>query len=112
MILIETARRAEKLSHVYLVGEGSSSKQIQRIACTNEDKELQLLLEKNLDLLPGDQIDPEVKLRWLLIKREMPVSIPPPARCGGPLISLSWINSVSPHLWNASALMTPDLVVR
>jgi hypothetical protein len=50
--------------------------EVERIACTNEDKELQRLLENNLDLLPGEQINPEEKLRWLLIKREMPVTNP------------------------------------
>ncbi len=64
------------MSHVYSVGQDSSTKQLERIACTNEDKELQRLLENNLDLLPGEQINPEDKLRWLLIKREMPVTNP------------------------------------
>jgi hypothetical protein len=40
--------------------------------CTDEDKELQRLLERNLNLLPGDQISPGQNLRWLLVKREMP----------------------------------------
>lgn len=52
------------MSHVYSVGEDSSTKQLERIACTNEDKELQRLLENNLDLLPGEQINPGEKLRW------------------------------------------------
>ena len=64
------------MSQVYSVGEDSSTKQLERIACTNEDKELQRLLENNLDLLPGEQINPEEKLRWLIIKREMPVTNP------------------------------------
>jgi hypothetical protein len=59
------------LSHVYLMGKDSSTAQLRRVSCNNEDKELQSLLEGNLNLLPGDQIDPEQKLRWLLIKREM-----------------------------------------
>lgn len=35
-----------------------------------------MLLEKNYDLLPGDQIDPDDPRRWLLVKREMPVPDP------------------------------------
>jgi hypothetical protein len=42
----------------------------------DEDKELQMLLERNLNLLPGDQISPGQDLRWLLVKREMPVVNP------------------------------------
>ncbi|NLT67794.1 MAG: hypothetical protein GXX84_14425 [Acidobacteria bacterium] len=42
----------------------------------NEDKELQSILERNYDLLPGDQIDPQTPCRWLLVKREMPVPDP------------------------------------
>src|SRR5437016_718316 len=47
-----------------------------RVHCRDEDAELQRILEKNPDLLPGDQIDPEDPCRWLLIKREMPVPDP------------------------------------
>ena len=75
-LLFLTAPEEVKVSHVYSVGEDSSTKQLERIACTNEDKELQRLLENNLDLLPGEQINPEEKLRWLLFKREMPVTNP------------------------------------
>ena len=58
------------------MNEDSSTSQLQRIACADEDKELQQLLEHNLDLLPGDQIDSGEALRWLLIKREMPAVNP------------------------------------
>lgn len=47
-----------------------------RIHCKDEERELQLILEKNPDLLPGDQINPKETRRWLLIKREMPVPDP------------------------------------
>lgn len=56
--------------------EDSGTKQLQRIACVDEDTELQMLLERNLNLLPGDQISPGQDLRWLLVKREMPVVNP------------------------------------
>ena len=47
-----------------------------RVRCQSEELELQLLLEKNLDLLPGDQVNPDDPRRWLLVKREMPVPDP------------------------------------
>jgi hypothetical protein len=49
---------------------------MERIRVQNEDLELQRILEKNHNLLPGDQINPEDPCRWLLIKREMPVPDP------------------------------------
>lgn len=51
-------------------------KQLPRIAVADEDRELQKLLEDNLNLLPADQISPGQNLRWLLVKREMPVVNP------------------------------------
>ena len=36
---------------------------------------LQALLARHHDLLPGDQIDPENPRRWLLVTREMGVSL-------------------------------------
>lgn len=64
------------MSRVYLMSDDSSTEQLTRIHCTNEDTELQRLLELNLNLLPGDQISPKNKLRWLMIRREMPVTDP------------------------------------
>ena len=49
---------------------------MRKVRCADEDRELQQILEKNLDLLPGDQINPEDPRRWLLVKREMPVQDP------------------------------------
>jgi hypothetical protein len=56
--------------------DDSDTKQLPRIACADEDRELQSLLERNLNLLPGHQISPGQNLRWLLVKREMPVVNP------------------------------------
>ena len=64
------------MGNVYSISEDGSTKPIDRIRCKNEDRELQLLLEKNPDLLPGDQISPQDPRRWLLVKREMPVPDP------------------------------------
>lgn len=49
---------------------------MQPVLCKNEDEELQTLLENNLDLIPGEQINPDDPRRWLMITREMPVADP------------------------------------
>jgi len=49
---------------------------MRRLRSRDEVHELQFGLEKNLNLLPGDQINPEDPRRWLLIQREMPVQDP------------------------------------
>ncbi|HWO89881.1 MAG TPA: hypothetical protein VNL98_12120 [Gemmatimonadales bacterium] len=64
------------MTHVYLVKADGSSEPMARLHCADEAKELQELLAKNLELLPGDQIDPDDPRRWLLVKREMPVPDP------------------------------------
>ena len=64
------------MSQVYLMEEDGATKQLQRLQCKDEGKELQRLLERNLNLLPPDQISPGQSLRWLLVKREMPVVNP------------------------------------
>ena len=46
------------------------------VYCSDESNELQRLLELNLDLIPGDQINEDEPRRWLLVKREMPVDSP------------------------------------
>lgn len=66
------------MANVYTIQdrEKGITKPMERIHCRSEDKELQLILENNPDLLPGDQINPEDPRRWLLIRREMPVPDP------------------------------------
>ncbi len=64
------------MGSVYVVSDTSESQPMTRIQCKNEATELQLLLENNLNLLPGDQINPDDPRKWLLIKREMPVPDP------------------------------------
>jgi hypothetical protein len=64
------------LNHIYVVDSNSQSLALKRVYCEREDEELQLLLENNLALLPGDQFGDDEELRWLLIKREMPVPSP------------------------------------
>jgi hypothetical protein len=72
----EIAFHGDKMSRVYLMDDGSKTVELKRIHCKDEDKELQSLLEHNPNLLPGDQIDPEEPRKWILIKREMPVTDP------------------------------------
>lgn len=64
------------MSSIYSVREDGTTETMKRIRCKNEDAEIQALLERNLDLIPGDQIDPDDPRRWLMIKREMPVPDP------------------------------------
>lgn len=64
------------MSKVYVVEENGETRSMKRVHCKNEDKELQSLLENNLDLLPGDQINPEDPRRWIMVRREMPVADP------------------------------------
>jgi len=66
----------EPMSKVYVLEDGGVTRAMPQIRCKDEDRELQMLLEKNYDLLPGEQIDPEEPRRWLLLKREMPVPDP------------------------------------
>jgi hypothetical protein len=61
---------------VYRVQQTGVPEALTRVRCKNENRELQILLEHNHDLLPGEQINPEDPRRWLLIKREMPVPSP------------------------------------
>jgi hypothetical protein len=64
------------MGNVYMIGESGVPEPMDRVLCQSEERELQLLLEMNFDLLPGDQINPDDPRRWLLVKREMPVPDP------------------------------------
>lgn len=64
------------MSTAYVVENDGSTKSMERVRCKNEEREIQLILEKNPDLLPGNQINPEDPRRWLQIAREMPVPDP------------------------------------
>jgi hypothetical protein len=63
------------MTKVYRIVNGGAEL-MDPVRCKDEGRELQDLLEKSPELLAGDQIDPEVPRRWLLIKREM--SVPDP----------------------------------
>jgi hypothetical protein len=64
------------MNRVYSVAEDRTTSAFTPVHCKNEELELQNLLAKNLDLIPGDQVDPENPRRWLLVKREMIVEDP------------------------------------
>ena len=53
------------MKKVYSVAPDGKKVPFDQIHCENEEKELQNLLEKNLDLIPGDQVDPDDPRRWL-----------------------------------------------
>jgi hypothetical protein len=64
------------MAKVYIISEDGSTKPMTPIYCKDESKELQDILEKNPDLIPGDQISPSDPRRWLSVKKEMPVPDP------------------------------------
>jgi len=64
------------MGHVYIINESGNTVEMEQYYCKNEDKDIQSLLEKNPDLLAGDQINPDNHRQWLLIKREMPIEGP------------------------------------
>lgn len=64
------------MNRVYAISSDGSTSPLEAIHCRNEESELQNLLQNNLDLIPGDQIDPDEPRRWLMVKREMMVEDP------------------------------------
>lgn len=64
------------MTKAYIKSQDGVTILMESVHCKNEDKELQLILEKNPDLLPGDQINPDDPRRWFQIAREMPVPDP------------------------------------
>ncbi len=72
------------MKNVYGIAADEGTTPFDHIHCANEEAELRNLLERNLDLIPGDQVDPEGSRRWLLVKRELTVEDPGTAegRCG------------------------------
>ena len=64
------------MSKAYVILDDGSTEPMERVRCKYEDKELQHILERNMNLLPGDQIKPDDPRRWLQVEREMPVPDP------------------------------------
>src|SRR5437762_6265357 len=71
-----SGNKRSTMKKVYSVALDGKTVPFDQIHCENEESELQNLLEKNLDLIPGDQVDPDDPRRWLLVKREMTVEDP------------------------------------
>lgn len=61
---------------LYTLDPEGTARPVPTVRAQNEASELQTVLARNLNLLPGDQIDPESPRRWLLIREEMPVPDP------------------------------------
>lgn len=61
------------MATVYVVNGDGTTEPMEPVVCKDEQVELQDILAKNYQLLPGDQIEPDDPCRWMLIKREMPV---------------------------------------
>ena len=64
------------MSKAYRIKSDGSTAAMTRIRTRNEDKELQQILERNPDLLPGEQIDPNDPCQWLVVGREIAVPDP------------------------------------
>ncbi len=64
------------MGKVYVVHPDGATESMTGVRCKNEDLELQRILEKNPNLVPGEQISPRNPRHWLIIKREMPVPDP------------------------------------
>jgi hypothetical protein len=64
------------MTDLYVLDSAGVAQRLSAVRCRDEERELQDLLQRNPDLLVGDQIDPEDPRRWLLIRREM--SVPDP----------------------------------
>lgn len=64
------------MADIFRVDENGYPRKLEKAPCLSEERELQQALERNHDLLPGDQINPQSPRRWLLVQREMPVPDP------------------------------------
>lgn len=64
------------MGRIYRVFDDGSTVLAERKRAQREERDLQILVEKNLDLLLGEEIDSVNPRRWMLIKHEMPVPSP------------------------------------
>lgn len=67
-------------SDVFVVRSDGVGEPVDQVYCKHEEEELELLLWKSPEILPGAQIDPEVPRRWLVVSRQMPVPDPGTAK--------------------------------
>ncbi len=61
---------------IYKIIENRATRKFNQVTCEDEKDELQDLLESELNLIPGDQINNDDPPQWLLVMREMPVPDP------------------------------------
>lgn len=64
------------MQKLFRITDTHGTEQVPSAPSTSEADHLHKLIEHNLDLLPGEQIDPDDPVRWLLIKSEVPVEDP------------------------------------
>jgi hypothetical protein len=64
------------MNNAYILNPDRTSSPLKKILCTNEEKELQDILERNTQLVPGDLINPEDPRRWICLRRELPIEDP------------------------------------
>jgi hypothetical protein len=64
------------MSKAYRIAADGTTTPMDRIHVRNEEQDLQLLLERNPELLCGEQIRPRDPCRWLLVDREIAVPDP------------------------------------
>jgi hypothetical protein len=64
------------VARIFTVEPNGRATPVDSVLCQNEERELQELLEKCPDVLPGDQINPDDPCRWLVVGRELPVPNP------------------------------------
>ena len=64
------------MSKAYRIRQDGSTEPLSRVHVRNEERDLQILLEKNPDLLAGEQMRPEDPRRWMLVEREIAVPDP------------------------------------
>lgn len=68
--------RRAGMAEVYRVAPDGTTPKMARIHCDNEDRELQQLSEKNFDLMPRAQIEPDEPRQRMSVKPKMPVPYP------------------------------------
>ena len=55
------------MNELFLINADGTLRQLERVSCRNEEKEIQDLLQNNYHLLPSRQIDPDDPPEWLMI---------------------------------------------
>ena len=64
------------MGSVFIKGTEGVTRELAQVRVRDECRELQDILERNPNLIPGEQINPDDPRRWLIIRREMPIPDP------------------------------------